>query len=234
MPKIDIYMLREAWGRQKTALSKLGYSLRRGVSFEELEARISNSKKPSLTEHFSTEKNTYTPDCAFWIAIETASGENVGRVCTRVDRLGELSLLEYWRKYWKRCYPGGLDGQAELAEVQPRFATRIIGDVAYIGDLYIEPDHRRSGIGSNLVKLVQIDALDEWMPDFLYGWMTPEHIASSLFHSYGFTNVHVDGIHWKVPPATIGGNLAFVGNSRDDLADLLLTITKLPPAQENT
>ena len=226
-------MLREAWGRQRSALATQGYRLRRGVSFEELEARIATGTKPDLTEHFSTEKNTYTPDSAFWICIETEKSEHVGRVCARIDRLGDMTLLEYWRKYWKRCYPGASEGQAELAEQQPRFATRVRGDVAYIGDLYIEPEHRKSGVGSALVKVVQIDVLDEWMPDYLYGWMTPEHVASKLFPSYGFTNVHMDGIHWKIPPATIGGDLTFVGNSRDDLADLLLAITRLPHAPKS-
>jgi GNAT superfamily N-acetyltransferase len=222
---IDIYGLREAWGVLKNRIYSSGYTLRRGACFDELEARISNSAKPALTEHFSTKENTYTPSIAFWICVETLEGETVGRVAVRLDRLADMSLLEFWRKYWRRCYPGIDGGRAEMADVQPRFALKISGSVAYIGDLFIEEGHRKNGIGSDLVKVVQIDALDEWSPDFIYGWMTPEHVGSRLFPSYGFRCVHSHGIYWRNAPGTVGANLTFVGNSRDHLADLILEIT---------
>lgn len=230
MAWIDRYMTRQAWAILKNDLLKSGYYLKRGSDFEILEAKILNSDRSILTEHFRTSINTYTPNEAFWIAVETERGETIARVATRIDRLGELSLLDYWRKYWRRCYPGVVNEQAQLAPNQPNFAKKIKGNVAYVGDLFVEKGHRGKGIASSLVKIVQIDAFDEWYPhlDYLYGWMTPEQVASKLFPNYGFRQVRVHGIHWDDPPATIGGDLTFVGNSAADLSDLLLDTTTFP------
>lgn len=225
MGKIDAYALREAWSLLKKQLHESGFSLRRGVCFEELEANITCSGKPVLTEHFSTEKNTYTPGQAFWISVETFDGRIVGRVAARLDDLGDQTLVDYWRRYWRRCYPAQAGGQAEMAQDQPRYASNISGRVAYVGDLYVEKAFRGKGVGAALVKIVQIDALDEWMPNYLYGWMTPEHAQSGLLLAYGFRAVHEGGIRWLKEPGTIGGNLVFVGNDREDLADLIDQIT---------
>ncbi|CTQ53569.1 hypothetical protein LP7551_02093 [Roseibium album] len=225
MEKIDVYKLRTGWGLLNKKLNDQGYCLRRGECFEELEKCIAGSTRPELTEHFSTKQNTYTPRTAFWISVETHLGEAVGRVATRIDRLQGMTLVDYWRKYWQRCYPGEGGGQANLAATQPNFGGLISGNVAYIGDLYIEPEHRKNGIASALVKIVQLDALDEWEPDFVYGWMTREHVASPLFPSYGFRAVHTDGIRWNIPPGTIDDDLVFVGNRYSDLDDLLSQIT---------
>lgn len=225
MGKIDAYLLREAWGVLKSQLHENGFCLRRGDSFECLESLIRGSQKPALTEHFRTDANTYFPDQAFWIAVETFSGELVARVATRVDDLGSQSLLEYWRRYWKRCYPGATGGRAEIAENQPRFAAEIHGRIAYLGDLYVESKFRNKGVATALVKVAQIDAADEWNPDYVYGWMTPADVGSNLFPAYGFTSVHSAGIRWSVPPGTISDNLVFVGNSRSSLIDLIEDIT---------
>ncbi|RMX61875.1 hypothetical protein SADFL11_00046320 [Roseibium alexandrii DFL-11] len=225
MATLDTYRLREAWGISKRLLDENGFLLRRGVDFEFLEKRISVSEKSSLTEHFSTEKNTYTPSQAFWILVETPGGELVARAAARLDRLAGMSLEEYWRRYWRRCYPGVHEGEAEMADEQPCFASRIRGNVAYVGDLFVEKPYRNAGLAGALVRILQIDALDEWRPDYLYGWMTPEHVASQLFPDYGFRQSHPNGIIWKNPPSTIGGNLTCVGNSFENLLDLLLQIT---------
>lgn len=108
-----------------------------------------------------------------------------------------------------------------MAERQPLFAAKICGRVAYLGDLYVEPKFRNKGVAAALVKIAQIDAADEWNPDFIYGWMTPADVGSHLFPAYGFTAVHAAGIRWSVPPGTIGGNLVFVGNNQSDLSDLI-------------
>ena len=221
MGKIEAYLLREAWGVLKSQLHENGFCLRRGASFECLEDLVSDSQKPTLTEHFRTETNTYLPDQAFWIAVETFTGELVARIAIRIDDLGSQSLLDYWRRYWKRCYPGASGGHAEIAEKQPMFAAEICGRVSYLGDLYVEPKFRNKGVATALVKVAQIDAADEWNPDYVYGWMTPADVGSSLFPAYGFTAVHSSGIRWAIPPGTIGDNLVFVGNTRSGLTDLI-------------
>ncbi|MCK7615217.1 hypothetical protein [Roseibium sediminicola] len=234
MAGFDPYLLREAWAILRDDLREKGYHIRRGVCFEELESRIAKSEKPKLTEHFSTEKNTYTPTQAFWLYVETSAGEIVARNAVRLDDLGEMTLVDYWRKYWKRCYPGVDNPSAELANRQPRFGKKITGRVCYQGDLFVEPGHREAGVGSAITKLLQIDALDEWKPDYLYGWVAPKHIGTRLFPSYGFRAVHARGIHWEIPPSTIDADLTFVGNAADDLADLLLEITTSRPSLEST
>lgn len=233
MARYDPYLLREAWAILKNELDQKGYRIRRGTSFEELEARVSESERPALTEHFSTDKNTYTPTQAFWLCVETERGEVVARNAARLDDLGSLTLVEYWRKYWRRCYPGVENPSAEMAADQPSFASRIAGRVCYQGELFVESDHRKAGIGSLLTKIMQIDALDQWEPVYLYGWVAPKHIGTRLFPCYGFSDVHAHGIHWEIPPSTIDADLTFVGNSFDDLCDLLLEITTFHRGRES-
>lgn len=215
-----------AWANLKEQLRKQDFIVERGTDFDVLEARVAESEKQNLTEHFRTELNTYTPANAFWLAILDDQGSLVAVSAARLDDLQRLPLVDYWRKYWFRCYPSAVDQRATMATVQPRFGAHITGRVVYMGDVWVHSDLRSSRIGSTLTQLLQIDALDEWRPDYLYGWMRPRDVVRGFWASCEFRHMHPLGITWDAAPSTIDHDLSFVGSPGYCVCDLIDRLAK--------
>ncbi|MEP0583487.1 MAG: hypothetical protein ABJD05_10495, partial [Roseibium sp.] len=164
-----------------------GLRVRRGEKFEELEALVErDGLKHQLTEHFKTALNTFTPATAFWLALENDHGCLVAIIAARLDDLGHMSLRGWWEKYWRRCYPGLNDELLVMAADQPTFAECISGRIVYLGELIVAEPLQSGGIGGALTQLAQLDALQEWRPDYIYGWVRPAAGAERGRRAWGF------------------------------------------------
>lgn len=210
-----------AWANLKDQLKQQGLSVVRGTDFDVLEARLKSSEKVALTEHFKTALNTYTPANAFWVAVLDEDGSLAAVGAARLDDLQRLPLVDYWRKYWFRCYPAASDRRATMAEIQPRYGAHITGRIVYMGDLWVRREFRLSGVGSTLTQLIQIDAVDEWRPDYLYGWMRPRDVARGFWAACEFRHLQPCGITWEAAPSTIDRDLSFVGSPGYCVCDLI-------------
>ncbi len=109
--------------------------LRRGSDFDVVEAMAAASGLKRLEGHFTPSLNTYTPSQAFWLALVDEEDRMVGRVCARFDRMAyPMTLTDFWRKYFHRCYPDAEGGKVVLSDKQPRVGRRITGDVVYLAE----------------------------------------------------------------------------------------------------
>ncbi|WP_340274526.1 hypothetical protein [Roseibium algae] len=213
--------LMEAWSILHHGFKDLGLTLERGSDFDLIDARSLAAGAPLLEGHFSPSLNTYTPAQAFWLSLSDANGNCVGRIAARLDDLGGMCLTDFWRKYFYRCYPRADGTQVSLADSQPRLGQAIRGRVVYMGGCWIHEDWRSQKLGGMITQMVQIDALEEWSPNFLYGWVQGSNFRNGFWRDCGFSRCHFEGVRWSGGlPATLDPNLIFVGNSGHDACDL--------------
>jgi len=224
--------LRRAWGVIDGHFGALGLTLRRGSDFDEIEDMAATGGLRPLEGHFTPSLNTYTPSQAFWLGLVDARGKLVGRVCARFDPMEyPMVLTDFWRKYFHRCYPNAEGGQVALAAAQPRVGRRISGNLVYIGGTEIDAAWQGRKLGGLLNQIVQIEALDEWRANFYYGWVQGHNFKDAFWRDCGFTRAYFHAIRWDEPlPDTLDANLILVGNSADDVCDLIERIADAPPA----
>lgn len=221
--ELDKAQVKRAWGVIDREFQSLGLVLRRGSDFDLVEAMAAESGFPPLEGHFTPTLNTYTPSQAFWLALTDKDGKMVGRVCARFDRMEyPMTLTDFWRKYFHRCYPNAVGGQVVLEEDQPRVGRRITGDVVYLGGTYVAREWRRHKLGGLLNQLAQIEALHDWGAGFYYGWIQGHTFLDGFWRECGFTRCSHHALRWAEPlPGTLDANLIFAGNSVDDVCDLI-------------
>lgn len=221
--ELDKAQVKRAWGVIDRQFQDLGLTLQRGSDFDVVEALAEASEAPPLEGHFTPTLNTYTPSQAFWLILSDREGQMVGRVCARFDQMQyPMTLTDFWRKYFHRCYPNVEGGQVHLTPEQPRVGRRITGDVVYLGGTFVAPYWRRHGLGGLLNQLAQIEALDEWGAGYYYGWIQGHNFLDGFWRECGFTRCCHHALTWAEPmPDTLDANLIFAGNSVDDVCDLI-------------
>ena len=221
--EIDMPQLRRAWGVLDQQFVAHGLTLHQGADFVEIEDLAETGGLLPLEGHFTPVLNTYTPSQAFWLGLLNREERLVGRVCARFDRMEyPMTLTDFWRKYFHRCYPNAEGGQVRLAQQQPRVGRRITGDVAYLGGTEVAADWQGLKLGALLNQMAQLVALDQWRASFFYGWVQGHNFMDGFWRDCGFTRAHFNGISWEAPlPETLDANLILVGNSADDVCDLM-------------
>ncbi|MEP3045736.1 MAG: hypothetical protein ABJL55_12235 [Roseibium sp.] len=215
--------LKRAWGVIDRYFQSVGLTLRRGSDFDAIEALAQASGCQPLEGHWTPTLNTYTPSQAFWLGLFDGNGKLVGRVCARFDKMEyPMTLTDFWRKYFHRCYPNAEGGQVVLAAEQPRVGRRITGDVVYLGGTYVSQDWRGHKLGGLLNQLAHIEALDEWSAGYYYGWIQGENFMDGFWRECGFTRCCHHALNWLEPlPGNLDTNLVFAGNTADDVCDLI-------------
>ncbi|MBO6755961.1 MAG: hypothetical protein JJ902_06510 [Roseibium sp.] len=229
--EIDKPRLRRAWGKIDQVFSSHGLTLRRGYDFEEVDRLAALNGIKVLEAHFTPKLNTYTNGRAFWLGLIDSNGRLVGRVCARLDAMvPPMTLTEFWRKYFHRCYPTELGERVVLAPDQPRFAQYITGKTVYLGGTEVNADWRGKKLGGYLNRMAQIEALDEWDADYFYGWMEARTFKNGFLLDCGFARVHEQAVRWlRGGPAPIDDNLILAANSREDVLDMIDRMLDGPP-----
>lgn len=201
-------------------LQCLGVRLELSRDFERLERELDSVPEKKLTEHFRRNLNTFTPPKAFWLGGYNDQGQLVALAAARLDELGSWTLEKYWSEYWTRCYPHDDTQQVEPAEHQYRYAKRISGNVAYLGDMWVSGKHPEAGVSGPFSKALQLIALLEWEFNWCYAWVRPSFLERGFAFKCGFNSTPM-GMRWRKSPATIDADLRVMANSREDLVDLL-------------
>lgn len=167
-------------------------------------------------EHFRLDLITRGPGEFFAIVGEDFNGVT-GKIAARIDRLGSWSLARYWQEVMPRFYTGRDAACAQPSPDQCPLAHTIHGDVAYLGDLWVREDKRRKGAASMLVRLAQMVCVAQWQVEFIYGFMTDDHVRRGLAAQYHWTVTIPNALRWDVPAQEIPTDLWLTGAFRQDV-----------------
>ncbi|MCK7611993.1 GNAT family N-acetyltransferase [Roseibium sediminicola] len=214
--------------------SASGLSLQVGSDFRSFEL-FACAYDRELTEHFSVKFQAITPPRGFWMMLVAPEGEVVATVAARLDDLGESTLADYWKLILPIVYRDAYGAPVSLRERQPSFVQEATGRVIYLGEMWVHPDWRKTGIGSDLAKLVQLRAFRRFSPvNALYVWMRPREIKGGFASSCGFQTLIENAINWDRPPAerdakSSVSELWLAGNKASALHDLVYDLSAGTP-----
>eukprot|EP00903_Cladosiphon_okamuranus_P001619 g1617.t1 len=154
-----------------------GLSVQVGSDFKAFE-QFASAYDRELTEHFSVLYQAILPPRGFWMMLVAPNGEVVATVAARLDDLGEATLADHWKMILPIVYKDAVGEPVSLKERQPSFCHEASGRVVYLGEMWVHSDWRRSGIGSDFARLVQIRAFRRFYPiSHLYVWMRTNEVT---------------------------------------------------------
>jgi len=126
---------------------------------------------------------------AFWVSVETASGEIVACAATRKFDNARLLDLFMSRQVWQsRC--AVIDDMDPLDIDWPDEALGVRGTLAIHGSLIVRNDYRKGGLGTHLIRLVRAASLRAWRQDWNFGLVRAELEATAFQacrYGYPFT-----------------------------------------------
>ncbi|MTH94867.1 hypothetical protein E1297_02380 [Roseibium sp. RKSG952] len=220
---IDKPQLRRAWSLIDEAFRRHGLCVRRESDFEKADRLSKENGLVGFEANFIVGLHTFTNCQAFWLGLFDRQGQCVGRVGARLDQMKPpMTLADFWKRHVFRCYPSAEGGGVKMASDQPRFGNNISGNVVYLGGAEIHEDWQGKKLGGLLVQMAQIEALDEWQADFVYGWMESWKFKDGFWRDCGFTHAYPRGLRWDgAGPVSIDENLIVAGNSAADILDLI-------------
>ncbi len=193
-----------------------------GEDWEVFEQICGGTKKGIVGEHFTRMINTTPPDDGFWITLEDSGGGVIASVAARLQRTGSWTLRQFWSQYIPRAYVDAEGCPVQLEAGQAVFADKITGDVAYIGEGWVDEAWGGRGLSITLVRMALVLAMSMWSPAYLYGWMRPRHALRGTSIKWGFTECHPSALQFVRPPR--GDDLSelyFVGTSACAALDLI-------------
>lgn len=214
-----------AIGRTIDLLQSNGDTVVSGHNFVEYKQIVARAKR-DLTEHFSIDLHTITPPEGFWMVILDAQEQPVGTVAARLDLLGPMSLDEHWRIYLPRIYKAEDGGPVEIGARQHSFCQEIQGRVVYLGEMWIEKNRRKEGLGKRFAHLVQLASALHLDADYVWCWMWQENAEGGFAQACGYSEIVRNGIRWKKPPAGNSSlkDLWLAGSQKSRLHDLALSV----------
>lgn len=214
-----------AIGLISAELRMLGMKIVSGHNFAEYADLVAASNRV-LTEHFAIDYHTLSPVEGFWIVLTDGSGMPAATVAARLDCLGPMTLAQHWKMYLPRIYSSKTSGGVTISQRQHGFCQEVSGRVAYLGEMWVDDKFRKQGLAKKLAMLVQLVALLQFDPDFIYCWMWEDRAKSGFAQACGFTEVVARGIRWENPPSNKPeiAKLWLAGNRKSRLFDLALNV----------
>lgn len=215
------FALHNASNVVRGALYDVGVAVDLGCDFQAVEGRLPVSKN-GLTPHFVPAFQEFAEGTRFYFMLRpVGSREVVGFVAAHFVELAGKNLLDYLKHNWERLYCDAEGRRIEFADIQPDLLARVRGNVAYLGDLWIEESYRKQGLARYLVVLAQLVTYDLQGVDWVFSWMHRAHYLAGNAARWGFTHTHMEGLRFVRPPRQFHEGLVFVANSKPELMDLI-------------
>jgi len=154
--------------------------------------------KDSQTAKLSSKFNDFTEESGFWLFMKQR-GEYVTAVATRYDNVGRESMGDYMIRTMRRHYPH--DSGETLLEFTDALPPGFHGRLAYIGELFVHPEHRGSRQKLRyFMFLLHTCIATKWQVDWTYAMMRDRDVRAGFSTSYGFS-IQLPGVaKWADPP----------------------------------
>ncbi len=210
-------------------LLQKGITVELTTDFTQIQKDAFGLNKPYFTRQLSSQFHEFTTENAFWFRIYHGSKPSdrtlIGLVGGRKDVIAPHEFIPLIERQAKRLFGGG-EAVPFASKVYPPVFERMSGTVVYIGDLFVEEQHRgRSKFDKRaLLLLLFITAQLKWSFDWLYAFVREEHGERGYLVTYGFTHVYLAALLWSNPPPERSNTdlLACI-----DRADISYTVRRL-------
>lgn len=208
---------------------KIGIHLDISTDFDALR-RVDKTQVPgvNVAASFDNRTSNLTSENAFWIRGRDDNGEIVHTQAVKCLNLKSETLDSFmYREVDGFPPPGTVIARRFSQRGLPPDARGICGRACYHGELWIKPGtdkFRGSELTYLLPRLAMGLALTEWSPDFMFGFMFPEHAYKGLSTREGYQ--HIGPTDWMLQAAGNGEpqEVWITWMSRDDL-QYMLTMT---------
>lgn len=157
--------------------------------------------KKSQTAKLSSRYNDFTEESGFWLFMKE-DGEYVTGVATRFDNVGRESMGDYMIRTMRRHYPN--DSGETLLEFTDALPPGFYGRMAYIGELFVHPEHRGSRKKlRHFMMLLHCCIATKWRVDWVYAMMRDRDVKRGFGTTYGFS-IQLPGVAKWADPAPEG------------------------------
>lgn len=188
-------------GECVSALAQKGCEVEMICDFEEAESLIQDMGKESQTAKLSSGFNDFTEESGFWLFMRE-EGRFVTAVATRFDNIGRENMGAYMIRTMRRHYPH--ESGETLLEFTQALPPGFHGRMAYIGELFVHPEHRGSRQKLRyFMMLLQCCIATKWPIDWVYAMMRDRDVKRGFATTYGFS-VQLPGVARWAQPAPEG------------------------------
>lgn len=188
-------------GECVAALAQKGCEIEMISDFALAESLIEDMGKESQTAKLSSQFNDFTEESGFWLFLKE-DGHYVTAVATRFDNIGRESMGTYMIRTMRRHYPH--ESGDTLLQFTDALPPGFYGRLAYIGELFVHPEHRGSRQKLRyFMMLLQCCIATKWPVDWVYAMMRDRDVKRGFATTYGFS-VQLPGVARWAQPAPEG------------------------------
>ncbi|MEM1386185.1 MAG: hypothetical protein AAF748_13215 [Pseudomonadota bacterium] len=178
-------------------LEALGYTLEQVMSKHEGDARASGLREKKRSKPFALGQHDFRRDQMFWLFLRHGN-QDIGGAAARVDTLKHREFPVFLQETYERVYGG--EYQDEGYKI-PEFLETIEGNVAYLGEFFVQKKHRGN---RNLLRLYThalfLLTMQTLRADWIYAFIPKAHDFYGLGRVYGFVHFEDAGFVWKDVP----------------------------------
>lgn len=176
-------------------IERLGYTVQATTDFEEIKRLVPLTGRERQTPMMAVTRNDFTAKRAFWLFLYK-DGEVIGGVAAKYDCLGDESFTSFMRRTSREQY--GTEGEAIIEIARPA-EDLIRGNLIYIGELELHPEHRgKLALLEAVIKVLQALCAVKWPGfDWMYAFIPEEHLR--IAYLYGFYVTIPEAIIWTPP-----------------------------------
>lgn len=180
------------------ALEQKGCGIEVITDFRRAEELTEGMGKQSQTAKLSSQFNDFTEESGFWLFMKE-DGAYVTAVATRYDNVGRESMGDYMIRTMRRHYPH--ESGETLLEFTDALPAGFYGRMAYIGELFVHPEHRGSRHKLRyFMMLLHCCIATKWKVDWIYAMMRDRDVKRGFATTYGFS-MQLPGVaKWADPP----------------------------------
>ncbi|MFV1591273.1 hypothetical protein VWZ88_01735 [Phaeobacter sp. JH20_36] len=187
--------------------------------FSEVGAALREAGKPYLTPTLSPGWNDFTRENCFWIHI-SMGGELLGAAGVKRESIGVEPVGEYWRRIHRRHYPRP-DGGEVIEEVSSLIGDSFQGDIAYFGDLFLNPKLRKLQVIEDFGHVALYHAAISFRASVFYAFLKDRDLRRGFGYQLGLMRCVPRAQIWADPaPATRGNHEACCYSTANDVLGL--------------
>ena len=177
------------------------------------------SRAKEISGQFDAANFEFTHENWYGISVTDAHGNIASVVAGRLDRLGGLTLAEFWGSYDRPGQQGRLYTGGKLGWPHAPGATLIRDTpVGYCGDMYVEDEWRRRGLGSVVARLNHIVGFVQLgQPKWMYALISADLVGEGWQSAAGFSTHEPCGVMWDTDPEGASRTEYLVYNSAEQM-----------------